>query len=528
VVRLGKRARWVFDSGAVIARREEPLASRVEIETCARCHARRSVLSEDYEHGRPLMDTHLPALLDDRLYHADGQILEEVYVYGSFLQSRMFAAGVTCSDCHDSHSLSLRSQGNSLCATCHRPDHFDAPAHHFHAPDSTGASCVACHMPARTYMVVDERHDHGFRVPRPDLSVSLGTPNACSDCHRDRPVEWALEAVTAWYGAERKPHFGEALDAGRRNQPHAARVLAELADDPAQPAIARATALRLLRTRLTPASLPTLERALDDDDPLVRGAALEALEPLDPALRLRLAQASLRDPVLGVRVQAASVLAPVPRSLLDAAARRDLARALAEYRATLQTTGDRPEGHLRMGALHASRGEVAQAESAYRTALRLAPDFVPTYINLADVYRVQGREDEGERLLRRALALEPQNADVHHALGLLLVRRGLRPEALEALGRAAELDPERARYAYVYGVALQSAGRGDEAVAVLERAHERHPGDRELLLALVTISRDLGAGAAALAYARELVELAPEDPASRGLLAELERQADAR
>ena len=158
----------------------------------------------------PFLDAYLPALLEPGLYHSDGQIDGEVYEYGSFLQSRMHAASVTCSDCHDPHSLKLRAEGNALCAQCHLPERFDLSAHHNHEPGSAGAQCVNCHMPTKTYMVVDARRDHSIRVPRPDLSISLGTPNACTPCHADRPAQWAAEAVAGWYpgGRQTTPHYG--------------------------------------------------------------------------------------------------------------------------------------------------------------------------------------------------------------------------------------------------------------------------------------------------------------------------------
>ena len=110
--------------------------------------------------GEPYLDSYLPALLEPGLYHADGQIDGEVYEYGSFLQSRMYAAGVTCSNCHDPHSAKLRAAGNALCAQCHMPEKFDVVAHHHHPPGSSGAQCVNCHMPTKNYMVVDARRDH--------------------------------------------------------------------------------------------------------------------------------------------------------------------------------------------------------------------------------------------------------------------------------------------------------------------------------------------------------------------------------
>ncbi|MEN8160455.1 MAG: multiheme c-type cytochrome, partial [Myxococcota bacterium] len=243
--------RWRFEDEQPIARRTRPLASHVELDTCAPCHARRSTLREGRLPGEPLLDSHRPALLQPGLYEADGQMRDEVYVWGSFLQSRMHAAGVTCSDCHDAHSLALRAEGNALCGQCHQPAAYDREAHHHHAPRSAGADCVACHMPARTYMVIDERRDHSFRVPRPDLSVSLGTPNACTDCHGERPARWAADAVAAWFpdGRTGTPHYGEAFDAGRRRAPGATQALAGVARDARQPVLVRATVLSLLDAR---------------------------------------------------------------------------------------------------------------------------------------------------------------------------------------------------------------------------------------------------------------------------------------
>jgi tetratricopeptide (TPR) repeat protein len=529
-VRFGDDASWIFDRDAAIARRSRPRSSNAEIETCGRCHARRATQSEEYLHGRPLMDTHRPALLDETLYHTDGQILDEVYVYGSFLQSRMHAKGVSCSDCHDPHSLKLQAEGNALCGRCHQPARYDVHDHHFHEPGTAAARCVACHMPARTYMVVDPRHDHSFRVPRPDLSVELGTPNACTVCHADRSLEWAAEAVVNWYGPNRSAaaHFGEALYAGRRGLPHAERALAQLAEDAAQPPIVRATALRLLRTRLGAGSVETVERALRDEDPLVRLAALEALEALEPRARLGVARPLLRDPVRAVRLQAVSTLLTVPANVWDPRDRAVLADAVAEYREAQRANADRPDAHLNLGLLHTQFGELEQARAAYEKALGLDPRFLPAYANLADLYRMLGRDEEGERWLRQGLEIAPDRADVHHALGLLLVRQRRMPEALEALRRAAELDAQGSHYAYVYALALHEVGRREEALAVLEQAHERRPGDREPLLALATIRRDQGDLSAALGYARKLVELSPGDPGAQSLIEQLEAARQAR
>ena len=182
------------------ARRSVPRASTREIDTCARCHGRAARISDDYVHGKPPLDTHRLALLDDNLYWNDGQMRDEVYNWGSFAQSRMHAQGVTCSDCHDPHSLKLKAPGNAVCAQCHQPAKFDSPAHTHHAAGTPGAACAACHMPTTTYMVVDPRHDHSMRIPRPDLSAKFGMPNACNNCHTKQTAEWAAAAIAEWNG----------------------------------------------------------------------------------------------------------------------------------------------------------------------------------------------------------------------------------------------------------------------------------------------------------------------------------------
>ena len=290
-VRLRDRrdAVWRMDAATGIARRAGPAPTRLEVEVCARCHARRAVIDDRDVHGRPLLDTHRPALLVPELYHADGQILGEVYEYGSFLQSQMYRAGVTCSDCHDPHSLRVAQPTSGACARCHAPAKFDTSAHHHHRAGTPGASCVECHMPVRTYMVVDPRRDHSLRVPRPDLSVKLGTPDACTGCHRDRTPRWAADALVRWYGPGPRPaHYGEAIHAGRRGLPGADAQLLRVVADRETPAIARATAVSLLGHGASVASIQGIEGALTDSDPLVRLAAVEAAGTLELHSRLRM------------------------------------------------------------------------------------------------------------------------------------------------------------------------------------------------------------------------------------------------
>jgi predicted CXXCH cytochrome family protein len=490
-----------------------PATLRMEVETCGLCHARRGAFSEEWVPGRWLSDTHVVSPISRGLYQADGQMQDEVYNYGSFKQSRMFAAGVTCSDCHEPHGATLRAPGNGVCLQCHAVDKYQAVAHHHHEGQSAAQSCASCHMPARTYMVVDSRHDHGFRVPRPDLSAKLGTPNACSDCHRDKAPEWAAAAVERWHGADRKGFqtYAEAFHSAWENRPDAAARLAEVASKPRLPAFARASALAELRTRISPSNLSLVRPGLSDPDPMVRIGALDMLEGVPAGQLWPLVSPLLADSSRGVRIRAVSLLAAVPIAGLTPADRERFEGAAAELVAAQRLNADRPEARATLGNFYLRRGRPDDAEAEYKAALRLTPQFAPAAINLADLYRQLQRDGDGEAVLRTALEASPQDAGLHHALGLTLTRFKRSDEAIAEFQRAAELEPARARYTYVYAVALHSAGRREDAIALLKNTLTRHAPDRDILLALASFSRDAGDFSGALEYATKLGALVPGD-----------------
>jgi len=518
---------WRIDPTTGNARRNFPPATvRKEVETCGRCHARRGAFSEDWVPGRALSDTHVASSLARGLYHADGQMRDEVYNYGSFKQSKMFAAGVTCSDCHEPHAAELRAPGDGVCLQCHAPDKYAAVSHRHHEAVSPPVACASCHMPERTYMVVDRRHDHSFRVPRPDLSAKLGTPNACNDCHGDKTAQWTASAIERWHGANPKgfQHYAEAFHAAWSDQADAAALLGVVAADANTPAFVRASALAELAPHLSPANINLARSALQDPDPMVRIGALDMLANAAPAQIWPLVAPLLSDSSRGVRIRAAQLLAAVPTASQPAADRESFERAAVDFVAGQRLNADRPEARSALGNFYARRGLATDAEAEYKAALRLSPHYAAAAINLADLYRQTGRDGEGENVLRAAIAASPQDAGLHHALGLALTRLKRTDAAIAELRRAAELEPDRARYAYVYSVALHSAGRGEEAMRALKEILVRHPGDRDTLLALVSFSRDAGDVGAALGYAEQLARVAPGEPGLAGLIENLRRQ----
>lgn len=521
-----RNATWtpVAETGNSV--RNPPRAGRVEIDACGRCHGRATRLIGDTVHGRPLLDSHRPALLDPDQYWPDGQMRGEVFNWGPFLQSRMYQAGVTCSDCHQPHSLELRAPGNALCAQCHQPARFDQTAHTGHAPGSDGSQCVACHMPVTTFMQVDDRHDHAFRIPRPDLAERLGTPDACTACHDDREPAWAAAQLAKWFpdSRHRGEHFAEQFHTAHSAGPGSEDGLLELISTPQLPAIVRATALRQLAPWLNAGNVAQLRPALDDADPLVRLAAVETLGLLPVPQRVAALAERLLDPVLAVRMEAASALAGEAESALPTERRPAFQHALAEYLTSLQFNADRPDTAVSLGDLHMKRGATTAAEQAYRHALQLDLGFTPAHLHLADMARERGQEHEAERLLRSALERTPDAAELHHALGLSLIRQQRGKEALAQLQRAAELAPEQPRYAYVFAIALNDDGQQALARQRLEQALGLHPHDLDLLRALAIYEMESGNHAAALTLAKRLLALDRNNPDAHQLVQWLQRR----
>jgi predicted CXXCH cytochrome family protein len=378
-------------------------------EICAPCHSRRRPIAQQ-KPGAAFLDAFAPALLEPGLYFQDGQIKDEVFEWGSFQQSRMHGAGVTCVDCHEPHGAGLRAQGNVLCGQCHAENVFDQPQHHHHAQGSAGAQCAACHMPQRTYMQVHVRHDHSLRLPRPALSASLGAPNACNACHADKTADWAAARLRDW-GAKRQS-----------------------AEQPASD-IAQATALAALAAQPGGAALQRLIPALRSPAPLLRLGALRGLAPYDESLREKLAAPSRDDVSRAVRIEAARLTPNAENPALD------------EWRAAENLAADRPESHLNLGALAAERGDALGAEAEFRRAVALDDKFASGWLNLADLFRATGRDAEAETPLRKALASAPEDADTHYALALWLVRQKRLAEARTQAEQAARLWPEDARFA---------------------------------------------------------------------------------
>jgi predicted CXXCH cytochrome family protein len=449
-----------------------------QLEMCAKCHSRRYQVHEDFRAGQPFFNHYEPVVLAEGLYQADGQILDEVYEYDSFLQSKMHANRVRCTDCHDPHSLKLKFQGNRLCAQCHDPAKFDTTAHHHHTDGSAGAQCINCHMPTRMYMVIDERRDHSFRVPRPDLSVALGTTNACNNCHTkpNETFQWAADVVKTWYGEKKNnaaTHWGVAFKAGRAAEPDGEKLLLELLSHNSTPPIVRATAIELLGNYPSPASVSARREALRDSNPEVRLAAIRVLPADNPQLYVADLASVLNDPMRAVRVSAAARLAQAPLDSLSDSQRQTFEKAMKEFRDTQGLSLDHAGGHLTAASLERQLNHPEQAVEHLTAAIKLEPYLAGPRAELASLLdQQQGNEAEVHRLrteeaelLERDAKLAPENADISYRLGLLRYTLDDIDKAEAAFQQACEKAPRN--YDYRMALALLQEKRyelsGDDA-----------------------------------------------------------------
>lgn len=423
------------------------LSPSLQVEQCGRCHSRRAQLSPVFKADESSMMNHYaPEILRPGLYHADGQINDEVFVYGSFTQSKMYLNGVTCSSCHEVHSGSLRAQGNQLCASCHDSAQYDSSQHHHHPDASPGAQCVSCHMPGKYYMGVDLRHDHSLRVPRPDLSTGFGTPNACNGCHEKKTADWAAKTVVQWFGEKRQPHFSEILASATTDLGAALPGLVSLLEDQSQPAISRATAAFWLgqAVHLKPVQ-QALINVIADSAPLVRLHAIRALENVAAERRKDLLTLLLNDPVRAVRIAVAGAMADIPEVSVAQNYVAAFQQAQREHQEYMKQNADFASGQRYAAMYHEKQQRPVAAKKAYREALKIDNRDTASRINLAHLhYRLKEYRD-AEIVFKEAIKYEPTFGPAYYSLGLLLAELKRYKEAENYLLQAQQRMPDNER-----------------------------------------------------------------------------------
>jgi predicted CXXCH cytochrome family protein len=504
------------------------ITSRQYVESCAPCHARRTSFGP-YDHAHSeFSDYAVPQLPTRPAYHIDGQFKDEDYEYGSFTQSKMYMKDVRCGDCHDPHSLKRKFEGNALCLQCHKAEDYNTYNHHFHkSKGEAGTSfvnkrgeklgpgdgdlCRDCHLPGQYYMGVDKRYDHSLRIPRPDLSISLGTPNACVNCHDDKTNQWAVQWVNKWYGETKKAHYGTVLADADAGKPGADSGLLRIINSNLYPEIIRATAIGYLSAYQSAKAQDAVRKALNDPDPLLRHAAAENYMAVDSATLFSNLAPLLNDPIKSVRMESANRLMTFNKSKFNEIQYKAFLKALDEYRKSLEYVADFPTGRYNLGNFYSKLNNWAKAEENYREAITIDYLFSPAKVNLAIIYYQQGKTDPAATLLRDLVANHPDITDGYYYLALLYAEQKRYNEAIALLETATTRAGSNPRIFYNLGLLYQMNNQNDKCESTLVKGLSLDPENFDILYALFAFHMKLNNPAKAAIYIEQLKKWYPND-----------------
>lgn len=485
--------------------------NKLQLKSCAPCHARKADITQTSASNAELLDELIPEIISTEHYYGDGQINDEDYEYGSFVQSKMFHNKVKCSDCHQPHSGKLKKNGNNLCLTCHEPK-YNSESHHFHKGKNESSLCINCHMPQKTYMGIDRRRDHSFRIPRPDQSLIYKTPNACNACHTDKSAEWAASKINQWYGTERRYHFSNDLLPGSlindQSQPH----LLKLLNDTSMPEIARATAVNYLSEILNEASVNALLNHLTDQQPLVRYHIYRALEKFPADYWKETATLGLSDKVRAVRIAAADLYHFLGENNIPPKAKSAYMQANTENKNYLKYNRDFAVGNVMMADYSVQENDYLNAIKHYLRGLQ--KDSLMNYarFNLSAAYNTIGKNDEALKTLLDAAKTDPANDRTYYNLGLLYYELKDTTACITYFKRAYLLNSKIANLYYNYGLVLHQVRKSKEAESVLLKGLFANPRSPELHYALIVVYMQQNKLNEAKKYTLALYEIDSENP----------------
>jgi tetratricopeptide (TPR) repeat protein len=491
------------------------LSSVELVDKCARCHSRRAQITKKYPYEGTFLDHYSPSLLTDPIYELDGQIKDEDYVYGSFVQSKMYHNGVSCRDCHDVHSLKLKFDGNALCMSCHEPK-YNEKTHHFHKPNTEASQCINCHMTGKTYMGNDFRRDHSFRIPRPDQSVKYGTPNACTGCHTDKTDEWASEAINKNYGSERADHFSDHLLPGHGGDMAA---LEKLMSQGQYPDIVRATALGLYSNQqFTSREVNEVLKYLKDSSALVRNEAVLTIDRLGINELSNSIAPLLMDSIRMVRISALRYFNTtniVPENLSD------FDKAKKEFLDQLEMNADFASGQHQIAVYHQSKGNTDLAIKAYKKAIEIDNYYNTSRMNLALLQYTTGNVEEAEKLYLDVIEIEPDFSYSYYMLGLLYNETGQSEKSMKYLEKACSKEPINVNAFYNYALKLQEVGSNEKSLVIVNKALQSMPSNERLLYVKLIGLINLNRTQEAYTICQTLVSIAPGNPSYQQLLGQL-------
>lgn len=506
------------------------ISSSQLVNQCAYCHSRRSSFGDFIHPRKNLFDVMSPQLPIEPYYHADGQILEEDYVYASFTQSKMHQQKVRCTNCHDAHSLKLKYEGNNLCYQCHKQEDYGKYEHHFHKNFNEegenlvlnngekiikvgeGSQCITCHMPAQYFMGIDHRNDHSMRIPRPDLSDKLGTPNACIQCHSDKSNQWATSFTKKWYGKSTRFHFGETMLLAANYDTAAIPMLVNLINDENTSSLIKASATHYLSNFPTEKIISLNREMLNSNEALVRREAIRNFRAnnLDDLKKTLLPL--LDDPTKMIRMESAFKLSVIKPSNLDSTNARKLNNAIDEYINAMNYSADFAGSRHNLGNLYSNLGNPDIAIENYKEALRIDIQFYPAKVNLATLYNRIGNNKEAERLFIELTESHPELGNNYYSLGLLQAEMGKYDESILNLIQASKKLPKNGRILFNLFKIHDFKQNTNEAEISINRCLKLEPKNQEFLYAKIEFLLKQNRNNEAAEIAQQILVFYPGSP----------------
>lgn len=506
---------WVYQEGNTTLQPKDIIHTN-QVQTCAQCHSRRTQLNETGDHIKgSFFDKYRLSLISPELYYHDGQIYDEDYVYGSFLQSAMAEKGVTCTNCHDPHTAELKIAEEAVCSQCHIASEYTPEKHTFHQASTEASKCTTCHMPETTYMQVDPRRDHSWHVPRPDISQHIDTPNVCTSCHEDKTDQWADAQIGKWFPESKyrnQQHFAVAFYADAIGHRGAVDALAYSSQDSSLSNIIRASSLERMAGNTGQNTLISLARAIKHDNEMIRLGAVAGSSGYEFSDRWQILEPLLTDSVLSVRSEAAGALVRYWREMNPL--QKDIIKpALAEYIEIQDFNADRGFGRTNLGNVYRDLGQHDKAIEYYQGAIKIEPYFENSYANLADLYRAMGDETKAMATLKQGIEAQPKSSVLPYSAGLAALRGKDYVQARAYLKQAAEMADTNPQYWYVYGLSLEQVDVLASARA-LQRAYTASRNPQHLYAQCEILARNSAKSGVKPAFNRcvqQLEKIAPPD-----------------
>lgn len=458
------KGEWIRKSHQKVAAWQGTERNNQFMDACFACHSLRTPLTDGFDNNEDFLDQFQPQLLIAPFYQADGQIRDEVYVYGSFLQSKMYQAGVNCLDCHEPHSGKVKLETNGLCLQCHAPEEYQTPAHLNHSPDSPGGQCVNCHMPETTYMKVDPRRDHSFVVPRPSLSEEFGTKNACTSCHEGQSNQWASENIRKWFGPQTVSAAEKAFLVIQKNPKANVSAYFQVANDEKVSPIKRATAIYLMGLRTIQLTENSLDSLISDDNMLIRYSAAFSAKQLPSESAFSKLLPLLHDQTRVVRITALETLIYLG---LQPEKSGQQALVMEELLTAKSNAIWRGEGRVNFANLHVRMGDIHAGIEQLTSATNFDTYYEVAYLNLADLFRQMKNEKLVNEWLEKGIEKIPTSGFLHFSKGLHLVRDGKKQESLNLFKKATKLDSSNEQFWFAYILTHHELGQREKALSII-------------------------------------------------------------